>query len=391
MFHFCEDLLYALVISTYQKSFCIYMKKLLFTPGPLTTSRTVKEAMLEDVWSRDYAFIQAVKDIRSELLMLGHVSREMGYESVLVQGSGTFGIESVVSSAVGKEDVLLILVNGAYGERIVKMAVIHQLKHQVLRFPEAEIVTATATEDYLKSHPEITHVACIHSETTTGVFNPIGDIGELCEKYKKVFIVDAMSSFGGVDMDVDALKIDFLVSSSNKCIEGVPGFAFVICKKSALEKCKGQARSLSLDLYEQWAGLEANGQFRFTPPTLSILAFRQAMKELAAEGGVPAREKRYKTNKVTLDTGMAELGFKQYLQPEIQGHIITSFLYPESPNFNFERFYQKLNDRGLVIYPGKLGKIDAFRIGNIGQIFPEDVKGLVKAIQEVLAEENVVL
>jgi 2-aminoethylphosphonate-pyruvate transaminase len=367
------------------------MKKLLFTPGPLTTSRTVKEAMLEDVGSRDYAFIQAVKDIRSELLTLGHVSREMGYESVLVQGSGTFGIESVVSSAVGKDDVLLILVNGAYGERIVKMAVIHQLKHQVLRFPEAEIVTATATEDYLKSHPEITHVACIHSETTTGVFNPIGEIGEICEKYKKVFIVDAMSSFGGVDMNVDALKIDFLVSSSNKCIEGVPGFAFVICKKSALEKCKGQARSLSLDLYEQWAGLEANGQFRFTPPTLSILAFRQAMKELAAEGGVPAREKRYKTNKVTLDTGMAELGFKQYLQPGIQGHIITSFLYPESPNFNFERFYQKLNDRGLVIYPGKLGKIDAFRIGNIGQIFPEDVKGLVKAIKEVLAEENVVL
>ncbi|ULQ52026.1 2-aminoethylphosphonate--pyruvate transaminase [Flavihumibacter fluvii] len=367
------------------------MKKLLFTPGPLTTSRTVKEAMLEDVGSRDYVFVNAVKEIRSELLTLGHVSQAMGYETVLVQGSGTFGIESVISSAVGKQDVLLILANGAYGERIVKMAVIHQLQHQVLRFPESEIVTPEATINYLEAHPEITHVACIHSETTTGVFNPIGAIGAVCEQYNKVFIVDAMSSFGGVEMDIDALKIDYLVSSSNKCIEGVPGFAFVICKKAQLEKCKGQGRSLSLDLYDQWAGLEANGQFRFTPPTLSLLAFRQAMKELQAEGGVPAREKRYKTNKITLDTGMAELGFQQYLQPGIQGHIITSFLYPDSPNFNFERFYQKLNDRGLIIYPGKLGKTDAFRIGNIGQIFPDDVKRLVQAIKEVLEEEGVVM
>jgi 2-aminoethylphosphonate-pyruvate transaminase len=365
------------------------MKKLLFTPGPLTTSRTVKEAMLEDVGSRDYVFVNAVKDIRNELLSLGHVSREKGYETVLVQGSGTFGIESVISSAIGKNDVLLVLANGAYGERIVKMAIIHQLQHHVLRFPEAETVTAAATEEYLKSHPEITHVACIHSETTTGVFNPVGAIGDTCKKYNKVFIVDAMSSFGGVEMDIEALKIDYLVSSSNKCIEGVPGFAFAICKRSELEKCKGQARSLSLDLYDQWAGLEANGQFRFTPPTLSILAFRQAMKELAAEGGITAREKRYKTNKLTLDTGMAELGFKQYLQPEIQGHIITSFLYPESPKFNFDRFYQKLNDRGLIIYPGKLGKTDAFRIGNIGQIFPDDVKRLIQAIKEVLVEEGI--
>lgn len=367
------------------------MKKLLFTPGPLTTSRTVKEAMLEDVGSRDYLFVNAVKEIRNELLTLGHVSREAGYESVLVQGSGTFGIESVISSAVGDKDSLLILANGAYGERIVKMAVIHKLNHHVLRFHENAVVSPSETAAYLEANPGITHVACIHSETTTGLFNPIQEIGNVCEAANKVFIVDAMSSFGGVEMDIAALKIKYLVSSSNKCIEGVPGFAFAICKKSELEKCKGQARSLSLDLYEQWAGLEANGQFRFTPPTLSILAFRQAMKELQQEGGIAAREKRYKTNKLTLDSGMAALGFKQYLDPEIQGHIITSFLYPESPNFNFERFYQKLNDRGMIIYPGKLGKTDAFRIGNIGQIFPEDVQQLISAIKEVLDEEHVTM
>ncbi|MDP4284937.1 MAG: 2-aminoethylphosphonate--pyruvate transaminase [Bacteroidota bacterium] len=359
-------------------------KKLLFTPGPLTTSVTVKQTMMQDVGSRDYEFIRTVKEIQNELLKLAHVSREDGYETVLMQGSGTFGIESVISSVIGDNDVLLILSNGAYGERIAKMAIIHKLNHHVVRFEEDEIVTAEATENFLKDHPEVTHIVCIHSETTTGLFNPITEIGAVCKKHNKVFIVDAMSSFGGVEMDMKKMGIDFLVSSSNKCIEGVPGFAFVICKKTELEKAKGQARSLSLGLYDQWAGLVANGQFRFTPPTLSIMAFRQALKELEEEGGVPAREKRYKENKSVLDKGMSELGFKQYLRPEIQGHIITSFLYPDDPDFNFEQFYDKLNNRGFVIYPGKLGKTDAFRIGNIGQIFPEDVKALIAVIKDVM-------
>lgn len=363
--------------------------QLLFTPGPLTTSKTVKETMLHDVGSRDYSFINAVKEIRCELLQLAHVSKEEGYECVIMQGSGTFGIESVISSSIGKNDSLLILANGAYGERIVKMSTIHQLNHHTIRFEENEIISGEITEKFLQTHPEITHVACIHSETTTGLFNRVTEIGKLCKKYKKVFIVDAMSSFGGVEMDMKEMEIDFLISSSNKCIEGVPGFAFSLCKKTELEKAKGQARSLSLDLYEQWAGLEASGQFRFTPPTLSIMAFRQALHELEKEGGVKAREERYKTNKKILDAGMAELGFKKYLQTEIQGHIITSFLYPDDPNFNFEVFYKKLNERGFVIYPGKLGKTDAFRIGNIGQIFSADVKALVAAVKEVLEEENV--
>lgn len=360
------------------------MKKLLFTPGPLSTSTTVKEAMLEDMGSRDHAFVSAVKEIRNGLLKLAHVSKEDGYECVLVQGSGTFGVESVISSVVGNNDVLLILANGAYGERIVKIANIHRLNYHVLRFEEDEIVTAEATENFLRSHPAITHVACIHSETTTGLFNPVEEIGAVCKEQNKIFIVDAMSSFGGVEMDIKKLQIDFLISSSNKCIEGVPGFSFALCKKIELEKAKGQARSLSLDLYDQWNGLETNGQFRFTPPTLSIMAFRQAMQELEKEGGISAREQRYKTNKKILDDGMAALGIKQYLRHEIQGHIITSFLYPGKDNFNFNEFYNKLNERGFVIYPGKLTKADAFRIGNIGQIFPEDVKALVAAVKEVL-------
>jgi 2-aminoethylphosphonate-pyruvate transaminase len=366
-------------------------KQLLFTPGPLTTSQTVKEAMLEDVGSRDFAFINAVKEIRNTLLDLAHAPKEEGYECVLVQGSGTFGIESVISSVVSKSDTLLILANGAYGERIVKMAVIHGLNHYVLRFPEDEIVSPEATEKFLQMHPEITYVACIHSETTTGLFNPVEAIGAVCKKYQKVFIVDAMSSFGGVEMNMKQMNIDFLISSSNKCIEGVPGFAFALCKKEELTKAKGQARSLSLDLYEQWSGLEANGQFRFTPPTLSIMAFQQALKELEKEGGVKAREQRYKVNKKVLDEGMEELGFKEYIKPEIQGHIITSFLYPDDPNFNFETFYEKLNQRGFVIYPGKLSKASAFRIGNIGHIFSEDVQQLLLAIKEVVEENGIMM
>jgi 2-aminoethylphosphonate-pyruvate transaminase len=221
--------------------------QLLFTPGPLTTSKTVKEVMLQDMGSRDYAFINAVKDIRNELLKLAHVSKEEGYECVIMQGSGTFGIESVISSVIGKKDTLLILANGAYGERIAKMSAIHQLNHHVVRFPEDEMITSGATEEFLQAYPGVTHVACIHSETTTGLINPITELGAICKRYNKVFIVDAMSSFGGVEMDIKKMQIDFLVSSSNKCIEGVPGFAFSLCKRTELEKSNGQARSLSLD------------------------------------------------------------------------------------------------------------------------------------------------
>lgn len=364
-------------------------KSLLFTPGPLSTSLTVKQSMLKDMGSRDHEFIDAVKDIRNGLLHLAKVSKEDGYESVIIQGSGTFAVESVVSSVVGEKNKLLVLANGAYGERIAKMAGMHKLNYEVLRFDEDTVVTPEATAQFLQQHPDISHVAGIHSETTTGLFNPVEAIGAVCKKYGKVFIVDAMSSFGGVAMDMKAMQIDFLVSSSNKCIEGVPGFAFALCRRTELEKAKGQARSLSLDLFDQWAGLEASGQFRFTPPTLSLMAFRQAMRELEEEGGIPARELRYKTNKQVLDEGMEALGFKPYLKPEIQGHIISSFLYPADPAFNFERFYDKLNKRGFIIYPGKLSKANAFRIGNIGQIFPDDVKALLAGIKEVLEEENV--
>lgn len=365
--------------------------KLLFTPGPLTTSLTVKEAMLHDLGSRDVAFIDIVRKIRTKLLGMGQVSQEQGYETIIMQGSGTFGVEAVLTSTVPANGHILVLINGAYGERMTKMLEYANIKYDTLRYAENESPRAEDVEKFLTDNPSVTHVVTVHCETTTGIFNPIKAIGEVVKRFNKTYIVDAMSSFGAVPVDIKACNIDFLVSSSNKCIEGVPGFSFTIASKRALDECKGRARSLSFDLYAQWEGLEKSGQFRFTPPTHVLLAFYQAILEHELEGGVEGRAERYKANYNTLMAGMRQLGFKEYLEPEKQGYIISSFIYPEDKNFDFQQFYMLLNERDLVIYPGKLSQVDCFRIGNIGHMGKKEIEKLLAAIEEVLKEMNVSL
>ena len=366
-------------------SFSDVMDKLLFTPGPLTTSITVKEAMLHDYGSRDDLFIQLIKDIRNTLLSLGNVSKDTGYETVIMQGSGTFGVESVISSAIPRNGHLLIIINGAYGERISKIATIHKIPFTSLLFAENEIPDLDKTEQLLMNG-KFTHLVIVHCETTTGILNPIESFGALSKKYGVQYIVDSMSAFGAVPVDLANCCIDFLISSSNKCIEGVPGFSFVLAKKEALNSCKDQADTLVLDLYAQWQGLETDGQFRFTPPIHSLLAFKQALIELEEEGGVEGRSIRYHANFSVLKIGMSELGFKEYLEEEKQGYIINTYHYPESTVFDFKIFYHKLNQRGFVIYPGKLSKANCFRIGNIGRIFGEDITNLLTALKEVKQE-----
>jgi 2-aminoethylphosphonate-pyruvate transaminase len=361
------------------------MDKLLFTPGPLTTSEQVKSAMLHDYGSRDDFFINLIKEIRSELLALGQVSKEMGYESVIMQGSGTFGVESVISSAIPKEGKLLILINGAYGDRIASIASIHQIPFQTIVSEENSIPDIEKAEALLATG-DFTHLAIVHCETTTGIMNPIELFGTLSKKYGIQYIVDSMSAFGAVPVDISACNINYLISSSNKCIEGVPGFSFIIAKAESLQSCKGQSKTLVLDLYAQWQGLEKDGQFRFTPPVQTLLAFRQALKELKEEGGVEGRSKRYQENCNILNDGMVELGFTQYLDASVRGYIINTYLYPQHDSFDFKQFYQKLNLRGFVIYPGKLSKANCFRIGNIGRIYPNNVKHLLIAIKEVTLE-----
>jgi len=361
--------------------------KLLFTPGPLTTSRTVRQAMLRDLGSRDGEFIAVVREVRRALLAIGGATD--AYEAVLVQGSGTFGIESVVSSAIPRGGKLLVIVNGAYGTRIARMAEVHGIERVVLTYPENALPDVAAVARALESDPRITHVAMVHSETTTGLVNPLEEVGRVIKKAKRVFIVDAMSSFGAIPIDLERASIDYVVSSANKCIEGVPGFSFVIARREPLLASEGSARSLSLDLHAQWRGLEKDGQFRFTPPTHAILAFHQALGELADEGGVAARGARYRACQQKLATGMQALGFAAYLPSEMQGPIITTFRHPAHPRFAFEAFYEGLSDRGFAIYPGKLTHAECFRIGSIGRIFESDVVNLLAAVRDVLAEMGV--
>ncbi len=363
---------------------------LLFTPGPLTTSASVKAAMQRDLGSRDSEFIKTVAEIRNELLRIAGVSKEAGYEAVLMQGSGTFAIEAVLGSAIARDGRLLVLANGAYGERMVQIAERLKIDVSVQRWPEDQSPDAAAVRELL--HPQRpTHVAIVHLETTTGILNPLDEIAAVVRESGCEFIVDAMSSFGGVPLDVAALQPHYLISSANKCLEGVPGFSFVIARRASLEQAAGRARSISFDLHAQWRGLESNGQFRFTPPTHALLAFAQALSQFRAEGGVAGRAQRFRANRAALLATMRHLGLREYLARERQSDVITSFHYPADPAFQFDEFYARLAKRGFVIYPGKVSRADCFRIGTIGRISVDDVKALVAAIEGVLNELGITI
>lgn len=361
--------------------------KALFTPGPLTTSITVKQSMLHDFGSRDADFLFVIREVRERLVLL--CANPDQFTSVLIQGSGTYGIEAVLSSVIPPEGKLLVLINGAYGNRMVNIAEVHHISTTKLVFAENSQPDAAALDHALEVDPSITHVAVVHCETTTGIINPIETYGEVVRKHHRTYIVDAMSSFGAYPIDMEACGIDFLISSSNKCIEGVPGFSFVIARTEMLKATRGYARTLSLDLLSQWEGLERDGQFRFTPPTHVILAFRQALIELEQEGGVEVRRERYLLNYHTALEAMGKMGFQAYVEEGKRGYIITSFHYLDHPNFNFQNFYERLSAKGQVIYPGKLSHTDCFRIGHIGRLNSSDVRTLMAAIAETLLEMGV--
>ncbi len=362
--------------------------KLLFTPGPLTTSSTVKGAMLRDLGSLDSDFLAAVRNIRTRLLVLGPYPPE-NYECILMQGSGTFVVESVISTAIPRDGKLLAMVNGAYGRRIAQTARIHGIDLEVFEVAENRKFTAELVTEYLASRSGFTHVAAVHCETTSGMLNRVEEIGPVVRAAGASYIVDAMSSFGAVPIDMAEAHIDFLISSANKCIEGVPGFGFIICNRAALAAAKGHARTLSLDFYDQWAGMEADGHFRFTPPIQTILAFEQALNELDEEGGVCARGARYRKNHVALCRGMKALGFEIYLADQDQSFIITSFRYPTDPAFQFADFYERLWRLGFAIYPGKLSHESCFRIGTIGRITTAEIEALLSAISSALHDMGV--
>ena len=365
---------------------------LLLTPGPLTTTRTVRESMMQEysTWDVDYNGI--VQSIRTRLVELAtsDAANPDTHTAVLMPGSGTFTVESVVGSVIPSDGKLLVLNNGAYGARITTIA--RMLKVDTVELGQAEIepTNLDQVEQMLAGDPAITHVAMVHCETTTGMLNPVEAVGEIVRRLGRVFILDAMSSFGGIPMSMELTGANYLISSANKCIQGVPGFGFVVADRAMLEATEGWSRSHSLDLFDQWREMETNGgKWRFTSPTHVVSAFSRALDDLKDEGGIEARHTRYVANQKTMVKGMRALGFRTLLEDDLQSPIITSFYYPDDAEFEFQKFYDALKSRGFVIYPGKVSHAQCFRIGSIGDVQPEDMAELVGRISEVIDELGV--
>ena len=365
---------------------------LLLTPGPLSTTRTVREAMMQEFSTWDVDYNSIVQSIRERLVSLATCDslNPGAYTSTLMPGSGTFVVESVIGSVIPPNGRLLVLNNGAYGERITKISRMLGIDTVELHQAEIESTGLGQVEQMVANDQGITHVAMVHCETTTGMLNPVEAVGKIVRRYGRVFILDAMSSFGGIPMSMESTGANYLISSANKCIQGVPGFGFVVADRATLGGTEGWARSHSLDLLDQWREMEANGgKWRFTSPTHVVSAFSQALDELEAEGGIDTRHKRYIANQKTMVKGMRDIGFRTLIKDEVQSPIITSFYYPDSAGFDFQKLYDALKSRGFVIYPGKVSHAQCFRIGSIGDVHPSDMIELIGHVSEVISEMGV--
>jgi len=360
---------------------------LLLTPGPLTTSKSVKAVMVHDWGSRDATFLKINREVLERLPEIVHGVGT--YVTVPMQGSGTFAVEAMLTTFVPATGKVLLLINGAYGQRAKKILDIAHRAVVVQETAEDTPPDLKAVEAMLKADAAITHVFMVHCETTSGILNPIDEVAALAAKYNRRFLLDSMSAFGALPIDVRTMPVDAIAASSNKCIEGVPGLGFVIAREAALAETKGNATTLVLDLHDQWQNFVKTGQYRFTPPIHVIVSFHQALMEFFAEGGQPGRGARYANNGKVLSQGMQALGFRPLLSHNLQAPIIYTFHMPQNPAFKFQAFYDALKDRGYVIYPGKLTVADSFRIGCIGRIDADHMRAFLAVVAEVLREMGV--
>ncbi len=365
------------------------MDKKLLTPGPLTTSKTTKEAMLHDWGSRDKSFIDLNRSIRKSLIHL--IDGENLFECVPMQGSGTFAVEAMIGSLTTTNSKILILINGAYGQRMKKICEYHKRSYIVYEVAEHEIHELSKIENIIDDNKDLTHVFGVYCETTSGILNPIKSIADLVHKKNLSFFIDAMSAFGALPLSVKNTFFDAVAASANKCLEGVPGVGFVLVKKTIIEKSKGNCTSLSLDLFDQWQSMKKNAQWRFTPPTHVLAAFYQSLKEHKNEGGINGRYQRYIENCNIICQGMKKIGFKQLLPDHLQAPIIITFQQPEDPKFDFNQFYDCLSEKGFLIYPGKLTIANTFRIGCIGNLTSNDMYDTIKAVEKTIKELKIQL
>ena len=357
---------------------------ILLTPGPLTTALPTRMAMLRDWGSWDSNFNAITGVVREKLLAI--VNAEGSHVCVPMQGSGTFSVEAAVNTLVPRDGHLLVLINGAYGKRFAKLAQMMGRRVALFETPEDVPTTGADVDRLLAADRSITHVGLVHCETSTGILNPLREIADVVARHGKRLIVDAMSSFGAIPIDAHTMPFDALVAASGKCIEGVPGMGFVIARKLTLEQCAGNSSSLSLDLHDQWQYMEKTTQWRYTPPTHVLVALATALEAFEAEGGQPARLARYARNYETLVRGMAEMGFRPFLDPAIQAPIIVTFHAPADSRYTFRAFYDGVRDKGFILYPGKLTQVETFRVGCIGAIGPDEMRHAVNAIRDTLAE-----
>ncbi len=359
----------------------------LLTPGPLTTSLEVKQAALHDYGSRDGHFIAVNRRVREALVDIA--GGRGSHVCVPLQGSGTFVVEAMLGGFVPRDGKLLILVNGAYGHRMARICRVIGREAATLETPEDVPNDPEALDRALAADPGISHVAAVLCETTSGILNPVAALAETTARHGRGFLIDAMSAFGALPLDAREIPFDAVVASSNKCLEGTPGLGFCIARSEALAKTEGNSHSLSLDLHDQYVAMEKNGQWRFTPPVHTILAFDQALKEFAEEGGVAGRGGRYRENCRLLIDGMRRLGFQPLLPDELQAPIIVTFHMPADPRFQFEAFYDGMRERGYVIYPGKLTVAESFRIGCIGRLGASEIRGALAAVEDLLGDMGV--
>ncbi len=360
---------------------------ILLTPGPLTTSLQTKAAMLRDWGSWDSNFNTVTREVRDKLLDV--VDSDGAHVCVPLQGSGTFAVEAAVNTLVPRDGHVLVLINGAYGKRMAKLTQMMGRKLSVFETPDDVRTTAEDVERLLARDPSITHVGLIHCETSTGILNPLSDIAAAVAHHGKSLIVDAMSSFGALPIDARTTPFDALIGASGKCVEGPPGMGFVFVRRLVLEQCGGRSTSLALDLHDQWTYMEKTTQWRFTPPTHVVVALNAALDQFAAEGGQPARLARYSRNCETLVRGMTELGFRPFLDAAIQAPIIVTFHAPPDTRYTFREFYDRVRDKGFILYPGKLTQVETFRVGCIGAIGPDEMRHAVNAIRDTIDEMGI--
>lgn len=365
-------------------------RKILLNPGPATTTDTVKYAQIvPDICPREKEFGDLMESISNDLTKIA--GGDKNYTCVLFGGSGTAAMEAVINSVVPPNKKILIINNGAYGERMVEIAKAYNIDYINLKFECEKLPKLDKIENALKNDLEIACVSMVHHETTTGLLNPIKDIGKLAKKYNKVFIVDTISSFAGVPIDIKKFNIDFMFSTSNKCIQGMAGVCFIICKEEELEKTKTYPkRSVYLNLYEQYNYFKKYHQMRFTAPVQVMYALRKAIDEFLEEG-YENRIARYTKNWEVLRKGIEKIGFEILTQPEDESHLLITLLYPKDPNFDFDKLHDKLYEKEFTIYPGKLGKKTTFRLANMGAIDYKDIEKFLTTLKETLDEMGVKL